>query len=123
MRRRKMNEEKTNDYINKQQSPQKEILTRLRKVLKKTLKTADEKMQWGVITFDHGKFYLAALKGKVHIGFAITGLSKEEISSFEGTGKTMRHIKIFTVKDIDEVKIANLIRLVERKAKCVECKK
>lgn len=39
-----MNKEKTSDYINKQKSPQKEILTKLSNVFIKTLKTADEKM-------------------------------------------------------------------------------
>jgi len=43
-------------------------------------------MCWGVITYAAGKFYLAAMKNRVHVGFAITGLNKDEISLFEGSG-------------------------------------
>ena len=78
-------------------------------------------MRWGVITFGAGKFYLAAMKNRVHVGFAITGLSKDEISLFEGTGKTMRHIKIPKLEDIDQEKLAKLIEMVNRKAICEPC--
>jgi len=116
-----MNQEKINEYINKQESPQKELLVKLRKLFLKELKNPEENMQWGVITFDKGKFYLAALTKRVHIGFAITGLENEEVKLFEGSGKTMRHIKIYSLKDIDEKKIAELIKMVEKKARCAEC--
>ena len=55
------------------------------------------------------------MKNRVHIGFAITGLNKEEIGLFEGTGKTMRHIKIHTLESIDEDKLVKLIKMVDRK--------
>lgn len=73
------------------------------------------------MTFAADKFYIAALKDRVHVGFAITGLSKDEIGLFEGTGKTMRHIKIHSVKDINEKKLVQLIKLVDKKAKCKPC--
>ena len=50
------------------------------------------------------------------MGFAITGLSKEETKVFEGSGKTARHIKIYSVNDIDEKKIMKLIKMVDKKA-------
>lgn len=75
-------------------------------------------MGWGVITFSAGKFYIAAMKNRVHVGFAINGLTKDEIGLFEGSGKTMRHIKIATLEDIDQKKLANLIEMVDRKAVC-----
>lgn len=74
----------------------------------------------GVIALEAGKFYIAAMKDRVHVGFAINGLSKEEISLFEGSGKTMRHIKIHSLDDISESKLVKLIKLVDKKAKCVE---
>jgi len=74
------------------------------------LPTSEEKMRWGVITFAAGKFYIAAMKNRVHVGFAITGLNKDEINLFEGSGKTMRHIKIPT--------FVKLIELVDKKAIC-----
>lgn len=37
---------------------------------------------------------------------------------FEGTGKTMRHIKIPTIEDGDEEKLVKLIEIVNKKAIC-----
>jgi uncharacterized protein YdhG (YjbR/CyaY superfamily) len=110
-----------NDYLEKQKSPQKEIMQKVRKIFKKTLPNCEEKMRWGVITYATGKFYIAAMKNRVHVGFAITGLNKDEISLFEGSGKTMRHIKIPTLEDVDEEKLVELIEMVNKKAICNQC--
>ena len=110
-----------NEYMEKQKTPQKEILQKVREIFQKTLPGCEEKMAWGVVTFAEGKFYIAAMKNRVHVGFAITGLNKEEISLFEGTGKTMRHIKIPTLEDIDEKTLVKLIKMVDEKAICKPC--
>ena len=78
-------------------------------------------MRWGVITYGAGKFFLAAMKNRVHVGFAITGLNKDEISQFEGSGKTMRHIKIPTINDVDEERLVDLLTMVNKKAICNQC--
>jgi len=114
-------EKEVGEYIEKQKSPQKEIIQKVRKIFIKTLPNCEEKKAWGVIVFAGGKFYLAAMKSRVHVGFAINGLSKEDIGLFEGTGKTMRHIKINSFEDIDEKKLVKLIRLVDKKAVCSQC--
>ncbi|MBN2065623.1 MAG: DUF1801 domain-containing protein [Candidatus Thermoplasmatota archaeon] len=114
-------DEEVMEYIEKQKSPQKEILQKVRTIFQKTLPSCEEKMAWGVVTFAGGKFYIAAMKTRVHVGFAITGLDKEEIGLFEGSGKTMRHIKIPTVEDIDEQTLVKLIQLVDKKAICKSC--
>lgn len=110
-----------NEYIGGQKSPQKEILQEVRKIFHKTLPNCEEKMRWGVPTFAAGKFYIAAMKNRVHIGFAITGLSKDEIRLFEGSGKTMRHIKILTLEEINEKRLISLIQMVDKKAICKSC--
>ena len=112
-------DEKVKEYIEKQKSPQKEIIKRIRTIILDTFPDCDEKSAWGVISYRGNKFYLAAMKTRVHVGFAITGLSKEEIELFEGSGKTMRHIKIPTIDDIDEKQLKKLLTLVDKKAKCV----
>jgi uncharacterized protein YdhG (YjbR/CyaY superfamily) len=108
-------------YIDKQKSPQKEILQKVRKIFQKTLPNCEEKMTWGVVTFASGKFYIAAMKNRVHVGFAITGLSEDEISMFEGNGKTMRHVKIPTFESIDEIRLLRMIEMVDKKATCKPC--
>ena len=94
-------DEKVKEYLEKQDSPQKEILLKVRDIFQKTLTDCKEQFAWGVIVYGGGIFYIGAIKNRVHVGFAITGLNKEEIEMFEGTGKTMRHIKIYTLDDID----------------------
>lgn len=113
--------EQVDDYIEKQKSPQKEILLKVRKIFQKTLPHCEEKMAWGCITFAEGKFYLAAIKNRVHVGFTINGLNKEEIYLFEGSGKTMRHLKYPSLEAIDEKELVKLIKMVDKKTICKPC--
>ncbi len=75
----------------------------------------------GVVTFASGKFYIAAMKTRVHVGFAVSGLSEDEISMFEGSGKTMNHIKIPTLENIDANSLVKTIEMVDKKASCKPC--
>jgi hypothetical protein len=108
------------EYIKKQKTPQKEILFKVREIFFKTLPDCKEKMTWGVVVFGEDKFYIASMKNRVHVGFAITGLSKEEIKLFEGSGKTMRHIKIHSIDELDEKKLVQLIKMVDKKSTCIQ---
>ena len=82
----------------------------------------EEKIMWGVVTFADGKFYIAAMRNRVHVGFAVTGLSAEEIGLFEGNGKTMRHIKVPTIESINRESLVNLIKMVDKKATANQAK-
>jgi hypothetical protein len=77
-----------------------------------------EEMRWGALVYDGGRYYIGVVRYGVNLGFAIKGLNKEEVGQFEGGGKTMRHIKIKSLKDIDEKKLVGLIKLVKKKASC-----
>ena len=114
-------DKQVNEYIEKQRSPQREILQEVRKIFRETLPNCEEELAWGVVAFAGGKFYIAAMKNRVHVGFAITGLSEEETTMFEGNGKTMRHIKIPTLESIDKIRLAKLIEIVDEKAVCRPC--
>ncbi len=109
------------EYIEEQKTPQKEILRKIRRIFLRTIPGCEEKRAWGAVTFAGGKFYVAAMKDRVHVGFAVTGLSREDIALFEGSGKTMRHIKMHSVKDVDEKKLVKLIKIVDKKAICKPC--
>jgi len=103
------------DYVQKQRSPQKEICQRLKRLIVKTFPDVKEEMKWGVPTFGNGKFYIVALKDHVNLGFSIKGLSKEELVLFQGTGKTMRHLRISSLEEMDEDKIVELLKVVKSK--------
>jgi hypothetical protein len=108
---------KIDDYIAKQKSPQREICESLRKIILKTFPNVEEEMKWGVPALGDGKFYIVALKDHVNLGFSIDGLTKEELKLFDGGGKTTRHIQVKTIDDIDEERIMKLLKLVDKKAR------
>lgn len=111
-------DKKVDEYIRKQKSPQKEICQELRAIILKTVPEINEEMRAGVPCYGHtekdicGKYYIAALKDHVNLGFSLKGLSKEEQGLFEGTGKMMKHIKFHSLKDINEKNVIKLIKLV-----------
>lgn len=106
--------QKVNEYINKQPSPQKEICQELREIIIKIFPSIEEKMKYGVPYYNNA-FYIVGLKDHVNLGFSIKNLNPEEISLFEGTGKTTRHIKISSLDDINKTKIIDLLKLVKDK--------
>jgi len=99
-------------YLDKLPSPQKEICTKVRKIIIKAFPDLEELMKNGVPSYEN-KYYIVGLKDHVNIGFSIEGLSSEELGLFEGKGKLMRHIKIYTPDEIDEKKIVKLLKIVK----------
>ncbi len=110
-----MKDKKVDDYIEKQNSPQKEICKKLRNLIFKTIPEIKEEMKWGVPSFANGKYYFVALKTHVNLGFSIKGLSKEEIALFQGNGKTTRIIEIKSEKEVNEKQIVYLLKLISKK--------
>lgn len=63
-------DENVEAYIKRQKSPQKEIIKKVRKILLKTFPGIKETMYGGVPCYE-GKYYLAALKKQVNLGFQL----------------------------------------------------
>ena len=103
------------DYIERQKSPQKEICQRLRNIILETFPNIVEEMKLGVPWYE-GKYYIVALKNYVNLGFSLKGLSSKEIGLFEGGGKTMKHVKIPSLEEIDEEKIVELLKVVKERS-------
>ena len=104
-------ESKVEEYIEKQNSPQKKICQKLREIILNTFPDIKEEMKYGVPYYGN-KYYIVALKTHVNLGFSIKDLSKKEISLFEGSGKTTRHLKVNSLEDIDEHEILKLLKMV-----------
>lgn len=103
---------KVKEYLEKLPSPQKEICEKVRKIILKTFPDTEESFKNGVPWYED-RFYIVGLKDHVNIGFCIDGLSKDELSLFEGQGKFMRHIKIHSLADIDEKEIVKRLKVVK----------
>jgi hypothetical protein len=105
-------------YIGKQHQTQKEIIQKLRFIILKTFPQIKEELKMGVPWYE-GKYYLVGLKDHVNLGFSVQGLSEKEIALFEGKGKVMRHVKFYSLQDVDEARVEKLLRLVAEKS--VDC--
>jgi hypothetical protein len=102
-------------YVEKQKPPQKDIVQSLRNIILKTLPGIKEEFKMGVPWYED-KFYVVALKDHVNLGFAVKGLSEQEMALFEGKGKMMRHRKFYSLEDVDEARVAQLLRFVAEKS-------
>ncbi len=107
--------QKVTNYINKQKSPQKEICQELRKIIFETSPDAKEEMKWGVPAYADGKYYFVALEDHVNLGFASKDLPKAEASLLEGSRKTMKHLEIKSLEEIDKKLIVKLLKLINKK--------
>ena len=103
------------EYIEKQKSPQKELVQRLRDIIVKAFPEVKEEVRMGVPWYE-GKYYIVALKDHVNVGFSVKGLSEQEAALFEGKGKMMRHVKFYSLEDVDEARVVKLLRLVAEKS-------
>jgi len=107
-----MLDNKVNKYFEKQKSPQKEICQKLRQLIFKTFPEIEEEIKWGVPAYGNGKYYIVALKDHVNLGFSLKGLTKEDMTLFDGGGETTRHIEIASLKNIDKKRVIRLLKLV-----------
>jgi len=105
---------KVKSYLENLPSPQKEICKTVRKIIFNTFPEIEETFENGVPWYEC-KYYIVGLRDHVNIGFSIKGLNKDELSLFEGKGKLMRHIKIYSLGDIDEKEIIKRLKVVKRK--------
>jgi hypothetical protein len=104
-------------YLSNQKSPQREIIQKLRDMILRTVPRIKEEFEMGVPWYE-GRFYIVALRDHVNLGFSVKGLSEQETALFAGKGKMMRHLKFFSLSDVDEARVANLLRLVAEKVSC-----
>ena len=84
----------------------------MRQIILETFPGTEEEMKLGVLWYE-GKYYIVALKDHVNLGFSLKGLAKEEIELFKGGGKTMKHIKIRSMDEINEEQIVKLLEVVK----------
>lgn len=106
-------------YIKKQKSPQKELCQNLRSIILRTFPDIVEEMRGGVPCYGcssqrpYGKYYIVSLKDHVNLGFSLKGLTPDQQRLLEGSGKTMKHVKLRTKKDLDEDRIIKLLRMIK----------
>lgn len=95
---------KITDYINNTPKEQQEIMNNVRNLIHQTIKNVSEEFKWNRPVFRLKKdfAYLQANKNYVNLGFYKDFEKLNDPNGLlEGTGTTMRHIKLKTINDID----------------------
>jgi hypothetical protein len=96
---------------------QKKMINKLRKFVKKTAPTLTETVKWGNGCWLGEEWPVAFLHAKDdHLQFGFfggTGL-KDPKCLLQGSGKHVKHIKVYKLSDIDEIAFARLIRQAVR---------
>lgn len=105
------------EYIKSTPTPFQEIIQELRRIIHLAVPDVSEEFKWSrpIFKTDKDFAYIVANKNHVNLGFyrnieLLTDLDKR----LEGTGKTMRHIKLKTLADIDEGLFTEWIQSVAR---------
>ena len=108
-----MNQEVTK-YIENSSENHKEVLTELRKLILSIAPESNEQFKWSrpVYGLEKDFCYLQATKKHVTIGFFEFGKIKTNTTLIEGTGKSMRHVKLNKATDIDNFQIKSMIEEV-----------
>jgi hypothetical protein len=89
----------------------KELAEKLRSLIKSTLPDAAATVKWGNITYTlNGKNLVWLLFYKDHLDFGFFTGAKLHSKLLEGTGKSLRHIKIRTSQDINEPEFTRLLK-------------
>ena len=94
-----------------------ELAQKLRRLVKKTLPGAAETVKWGIPVYIlDGKnlAWIVGYKDHADLGFFVG--AKLDSKLLEGTGKGIRHIK---VRNEDDIKEAEFVRLLKEAAKLV----
>lgn len=94
------------DYINSAPEEQQKIMHRVRSLLHEAVANVTEEFKWSRPVFRLKKqfAYLQANKNQVNLGFYKDFHQLNDPKGLlEGTGKTMRHIKLRSVIDIDSI--------------------
>lgn len=100
-----------------QQPKQKKVISALRKLVKRTAPTLSESVKWGNGCWLGEEWPVAFLHAKDdHLQFGFFGGSglSDPKNLLKGSGKYVRHIKVYTLGDIDEGAFARLIRQAVR---------
>jgi len=90
------------EYISTAPSPKREIMTELRKLIHESVPGVMEEFKWSRPIFKAQKdfAYFVATKNTVNLGFYTTEGFGDPDGILEGTGKSMRHVKLRDLPDI-----------------------
>lgn len=108
---------KNSPYMKDGNPELKKVVRALRDFVKKTVPgTKETKNSWGIPTFEAPAPFCLYMVARNHVtlGFHHGTSLKDPESLLEGTGKNIRHIKLNTVKDLQQKGLRNLVQEAAR---------
>lgn len=100
-----------------QHARQKKMISAIRKLVKKTAPTLVESVKWGNGVWLGEEWPVAFLHAKddhLQFGFFSGSDLSDPKGLLKGSGKYIKHIKVYTLDDIDEAAFARFIRQATR---------
>lgn len=95
-----------------------EIVETVRALVRKTFETSSEEVKYGGILFASGVHFggVFAYKAHVTVEFGSGAKINDTFGFLEGSGKGRRHIKLLSISEIKEKKLAEYLPLALRAA-------
>ena len=104
-------------YVDTKPAELRDVAEKLRKLMKKTVKSAKESVNsWKIPTYESNGPMCFFMVGKYHVTFGfLRGTSLPDPAGLlEGTGKNLRHVKLRTAEDLQEPAVRKLIEAAAR---------
>jgi len=98
-------------YIDQLKPPMREIVEKLRSIVKSTDSRITEQIKWNVPVFSISKNICSIIVHKQYVNFQIfQGGNLKDANELEGTGKAMRHIKLYSLEDVKKGQIQKYLK-------------
>ncbi|MDC1068673.1 DUF1801 domain-containing protein [Candidatus Kapabacteria bacterium] len=99
-------------YIKQVPTKQSELLGKLRSLILETVPKSVELFKWGQLVYATEKnfVYLKSNKNHINLGFFNFDKISDPSNLLEGTGKSMRHIKISNIDNFDINTLKEMIK-------------
>ena len=106
--------QKVTDYIGKAPEEQIVLLESLRQLVHESVSGTTEEIKWGFPVFGKTKdfAYLRFAKKHITLGFYNIDQIDDPGNLLEGSGNTLRHVKIRNEQDIDKALLTNWLKAI-----------
>lgn len=103
------------DWKKDQSKKNQKLISKVSAVIGDIAPKLDTTVKWGQGCWTENKnhkFFIHCKQDHIQFGFYIGSTLRDPKNLLQGTGKFVKHIKLFSSKDIDEIALKNLIKQV-----------
>ncbi len=100
-------------WVNRLRNPQRQLVDDLRRLIRDAAPELQETMKWGQPCYVAGRenvAYLAPIADRVNFGFFRGADLRDPQHHLDGTGKKLRHVRVWLDKEIPKDALKALVR-------------